>query len=505
MITKRQGGGDVGVHNQYAREPTTMPMQLAFERDLVLERQIDMLEYNVIKKMRDIAGKQNVLTELEDRICYSYDATNKKFVPDAVVFPTNTRHVSEILKLANSEDFNVTPRGAGTGFTGGALAISGGVVIVLTKMNKILKIDTKNFTAEVEPGVITYDLHQAVEKLGLFFPPDPGSKKTSRLGGNVATCAGGPRTLKYGVTKDYVIGLEAVLPTGEIINTGTNTIKGVVGYDLTKLIIGSEGTLAVVTKIKLRLLSNPEGRKTMLAFFQSVHNAAEAVPQILHQKVLPSALEFLDKSTIFCIKDNINETGINIPEHTSSILIIEVDGKNLDEEVKTIKDVLDKNDVIKVIVANDDNEQERIWNVRRTISPVISKIAPKKINEDIVVPRAKISELISMVDDITAKYSLKIVTFGHAGDGNLHVNIMIDDKDEDEVERADKALYELFEKVIALGGTLSGEHGVGITKSPYLNLELTKIEIELMKKIKKIFDPNNILNPNKIFYDGNYI
>jgi glycolate oxidase len=464
-----------------------------------------MLEYNVIKKLRDITGKQNVHTELEFKICYSYDATNKKFIPDAVVFPTNTQQVSEILKLANSENVCVVPRGAGTGFSGGALAISGGIVMVLTKMNRILKINAKNFTAEVEPGVITYDFHQAVEKLGLFYPPDPGSKKTSTLGGNVAECAGGPRTLRYGVTKDYVIGLDVVLPTGEIINTGTNTIKGVVGYDLTKLIIGSEGTLAVVTKIKLRLLPKPAGRKTMLAFFQSVHNAAEAVPQILHQKVLPSALEFLDKATIHCIKDEISKTKIIIPEHTRAILIIEVDGKNLNDKVKMIKDVLNKGKVIKVIVANDDEEQEQIWNVRRVISPVISKIAPKKINEDIVVPRDKISETISMIEDITAKYSLNIVTFGHAGDGNLHVNIMIDDKDEDEAERADKALYELFEKVVAFGGTLSGEHGVGITKSAFLRLELSKTEIELMKKIKQIFDPNNILNPNKIFYDGDFI
>jgi glycolate oxidase len=461
-----------------------------------------MLDYSVIRKIRDIVGKDNILTDIEDRICYSYDATNQRFIPEAVVFPSNTEDVSKVLKLANSELFCVVPRGAGTGFTGGALAVSGGVVMALTKMNRILKIDVNNLTAEVEPGVVTHDFRQSAEKLGLFYPPNPGSLKVSTLGGNVAECASGPSAVKYGVTKDYVIGLEAVLPTGEIINTGTSTIKGVVGYDLTKLIVGSEGTLAVVTKITLKLLPKPAGKETMVVFFKTVHDAAAAVPKIIHEKVLPSALEFLDKEIIQCIRENLSETKFAIPEDAESLLIIEVDGKCPDDDIKTIDDVLRKKGVIKTIVAKDAKEQEEIWDIRRSISPVITQIAPKKINEDIVVPRDKIPKAVKMIEGIASKYNLKIVKFGHAGDGNIHVNIMIDDKDEDEVKRADSALYELFEKVIALSGTISGEHGVGISKAPFIRLELKDTEIELMKKIKELFDPKNILNPNKIFYNG---
>ncbi len=314
------------------------------------------------------------------------------------------------------------------------------------------------------------------------------------------------------MTKDYVTGLEVVLPTGEIIDTGTKTIKGVVGYDLTKLIIGSEGTLAVVTKIRVRLLPKPAGKKTMLAYFQSVNDAAEAVPEIMHQKIIPSALEFVDKTAISCIRDSFDtikrETGrsaMSIPGHTSALLIIEVDGRGLDHDVKLIKEVLGRRNVIKVIVAKDEKEQDAIWDVRRALSPAITRIAPKKINEDIVVPRDRLPDAVRMFNDLSAKYSLKIIAFGHAGDGNIHVNIMIDDSDDDEVSRADAALKELFENVIALGGTLSGEHGVGITKAPYLKLELSKVQIGLMKKIKDLFDQNHILNPNKIFFHGYFI
>jgi glycolate oxidase len=461
-----------------------------------------MLEYSVIKNLKDILGKDSILTEVEDRTCYSYDATGQKFMPDAVIFPSTAGEISRVLKLANKAHFNVIPRGAGTGFTGGALTVSGGVAMVLTRMNRVINIDTDNFTAEVEPGVVTYDLHRAVEKLGLFYPPDPGSMKTCTIGGNVAECAGGPRALKYGVTKDYVIGLEAVLPNGDIINTGTKTIKGVVGYDLTKLIVGSEGTLAVVTKVRLKLLPKPRGKKTMLAFFSSVKDAAGAVPEILHKKVIPSALEMLDRSTIDCIRDTIAETNIKIPNATNAILIIEVDSNDLNDEVKAIKEVLKENKAINTIIAADEKEQDDIWNVRRRISPAITKIANKKINEDIVVPRTKIPDAIDMIGELSDTYNVKIATFGHAGDGNIHVNIMIDKDDKDEVQRAEDAVRQLFKNVIALGGTLSGEHGVGIVKAPYIDIELKKPELLIMKRIKETFDPNNILNPGKIFYYG---
>ncbi|MFC1855284.1 FAD-binding oxidoreductase [Thermodesulfobacteriota bacterium] len=459
-----------------------------------------MLKPNTIKKIKSIVGDNNVMTSIEDRLCYAYDATNQKFTPDIVIFPKDAGEVSKILKLANAESFPVVPRGAGTGFTGGALTINNGAVIVLTKMNRILDIDENNFTAEVEPGVVTYDFHREVEKRGLFYPPDPGSLKMCTLGGNVAECAGGPRAVKYGVTKDYVIGLEAVLPTGEIINTGTHTLKGVVGYDLTKLLTGSEGTLAIITKVRVRLLTKPAATKTMIAFFKTIDDAAKSVPAIRHKNVTPSKLEMLDSSTIAVVKDQVNETGIKIPDNTDALLIIEVDGSNIEDEVERIEEALKDNNVINVIIAKSDEEQEAIWDVRRKISPIISKIARKKINEDIVVPCDKLPDAVKMVRTLAKKYDLNIVTFGHAGDGNIHVNTMIDDRNADEVERAKKAVHELFENVIALNGSISGEHGVGTAKAPYLSLELGALEIDLMKRIKSLFDPNNILNPGKIFY-----
>jgi glycolate oxidase len=365
-------------------------------------------------------------------------------------------------------------------------------------MNKILRIDPENLLAVVEPGVVTYDLQQEVEKIGLFYPPDPASLKTSTLGGNVAECAGGPRAVKYGVTKDFVLGLEAVLPTGEIISAGVQTVKSVVGYDLTKLLVGSEGTLAVITKIILRLLPLPKAKRTMLAIFPDIEGAATTVSQIISSRIIPTTLEFMDNSTIRCVEDFLH---MGLPVDAGALLIIEVDGapEALQGEVEEIEKICRSNQAIETKVAKDKQEAEDLWKARRAVSSAVVKLNPTKINEDVTVPRSKVAEILRRVEAISKKHNLIIVNFGHAGDGNIHVNVLIDKRKPGESERAHEAVKEIFKAALDLGGTLSGEHGIGITKAPYLGMELGDMGIEVMKRIKKSFDPNNILNPGKIF------
>jgi len=457
-----------------------------------------MLSQSLIKELGRIVGKENIATAKEDLICYSYDATNQQFLPDAVVFPKNADEISLILKLANKEGFPVVPRGAGSGFSGGSLPVEGGVVVSLERMNKILKIDADNLIAIVEPGVVTGELQWAVEDLGLFYPPDPSSLKFCTIGGNVAECAGGPRAVKYGVTKDYVLGLEVVLPTGDIINTGAQTLKDVVGYDLTKLMVGSEGTLGIVTKIILKLLPLPEAAKTMLAVFSDMRDAATTVSNIISSRIIPSTLEFMDKNSISCVDDY---SSMGLPTDVEALLLIEVDGAKelVENQAETIKKICLDNGAREVRIAGDKREVKQLWQVRRAISPALAKLKPNKINEDIVVPRSKIPDAIIGVKEIAKKYNLTNANFGHAGDGNIHVNIMIDKSDKDEFEKAEKAVKEIFELVLDFGGTISGEHGIGISKMPYIGMELSQPAIEVMKKIKQVLDPKGILNPGKIF------
>jgi glycolate oxidase len=457
-----------------------------------------MTDKGIVKQIINIVGKENVVEDRETLICYSYDATNIRHLPDLVVFPRTPQQISEILKLANEHRFSVIPRGAGTGFTGGTLPVEGGVVLVLTKMNKILKIDQENLLAIVEPGVVTYDLQQEVEKLGLFYPPDPASLKSSTLGGNVAECAGGPRAVKYGVTKDYVLGLEAVLPTGEIISTGVQTVKSVVGYDLTKLLVGSEGTLGIITKIVLRLIPLPKAKRTMLAIFPTIESAATTVSQMISSRIIPTTLEFMDNATIRCVEDYLH---MGLPVQAGALLIIEVDGapEALDGEIEEIQKICQANQAMEIKVAKDKQEAEDLWKARRAVSSAVVKLNPTKINEDVTVPRSKVAEILRRVEGISKKHNLIIVNFGHAGDGNIHVNVLIDRRKSGEEERAHAAVEEIFAAALDLGGTLSGEHGIGITKAPYLSMELGDMGIEVMKRIKKAFDPNNILNPGKIF------
>ena len=457
-----------------------------------------MMDKAIVKQITHIVGKENVWEDQETRTCYSYDATNRRYLPELIVFPRTPQQISEILKLANQSHFPVIPRGAGTGFTGGTLPVEGGVVLVLTKMNKILRIDPENLLAIVEPGVVTYDLQQEVEKISLFYPPDPASLKTSTLGGNVAECAGGPRAVKYGVTKDYVLGLEAVLPTGEIISTGVQTVKSVVGYDLTKLLVGSEGTLGVITKIILRLLPLPKAKRTMLAIFSTIEAAAKTVSQIISSRIIPTTLEFMDNATIRCVEDYLH---MGLPVEAGALLIIEVDGapEALQGEIEEIQKICQANQALETKVAKDNNEAEELWKARRAVSAAVVKLNPTKINEDVTVPRSKVAEILRQVEAIAKKHNLIIVNFGHAGDGNIHVNVLIDRRKPGEEDRAHVAVKEIFKAVLDLGGTLSGEHGIGITKAPYLTMELGDMGVEVMKRIKKSFDPNNVLNPGKIF------
>ncbi len=457
-----------------------------------------MLDKHTVDTLMQIVGPQNVATDPQDLLCYSYDATQMEFRPDAVVYPADAEEVAQILKLANSERFAVFPRGAGSGFTGGALPKGGGIVLVTTRMNRIIRIDTENLVAEVEPGVVTEEFQMAVEKLGLFYPPDPASLKFSTLGGNVAENAGGPRAVKYGVTRDFVMGLEVVLPTGEIILTGGETYKGVVGYDLTRLVVGSEGTLGVITRIIFKLLPLPEAKKTMLTIFDSIDGAARAVSAIIGAKIIPTTLEFMDHATLQCVDRRFS---LGLPEAARAVLLIEVDGDRdlIERQAARIHEVVKPLGLVEFKVAKDAAEAEGLWKVRRLVSPSLRDVNPTKYNEDIVVPRSKVPDVIRKIDAIAKKYDIPIVNFGHAGDGNIHVNVMIDKEVPGQEEKAHAAIEEVFRAALELGGTMSGEHGVGLAKQPYIGLELKPAQVAAMQAVKKALDPNNILNPGKMF------
>ena len=449
-------------------------------------------------KLQNIVGKTNCTSKREDLTCYAYDATACTYLPDAVVFPKNAQEISAILKAANEDGFFVIPRGAGSGMTGGSLAVKGGVVLVMTRLNRILQIDKENLVAHVESGVVTGRFHKAVEKEGLFYPPDPSSSEFSTLGGNLAECAGGPRAVKYGVTRDYVLGLEAVLPTGATIRTGVQTAKGVVGYDLTRLLVGSEGTLGIITRMTLRLLPLPEVVRAMTAVFDKIDTAAQTVSKIIRSGIIPRAIEFMDNASIRCVENHLK---IGLPVEAEALLLIEEDGKSdeVDLAIDKIKALCLSEGAKRVEIAKTKAEVQKLWRARKAISPALFQYGPDKINEDIVVPRSKMPDMVRKISALRAETGLTIVSFGHAGDGNIHFNIMLDKKDKAQLKKAQGAVEVLFDYTLHLGGTISGEHGVGITKAPYLAKEIGNVEMNLMKKIKTLFDPNEILNPGKIF------
>jgi glycolate oxidase len=457
-----------------------------------------MISRAVLKEIAQIVGNAHLLTDKDRLSEYASDATKLAFPPDAVAFPGKGKEVAQVLRLATRAEFPVIPRGAGTGMSGGALPVEGGLVLAMNRFDRILSMDQDNLTCKVEPGVITADLQKAAEAVDLFYPPDPASREISTIGGNVAECAGGLRAVKYGVTRDYVLGLDAVLPTGEILRTGVETRKGVAGYDLTRLIVGSEGTLAVVTAVTLRLLPKPAAQKTMMAFFADVSAAVQTVFQITRNKIIPSILEFVDRHCLQCIRDDM---GFPIPKGAEAMLLIEVDGSEgqVAEDARKIARVCSKGGALKFEAASGKREADRLWEARRNASPSLYRLRPHKISEDIVVPQSRLVELVAYLDELADRYALPIPAFGHAGDGNIHVNIMLDKENERETANAQKLIKELFRKVIQMGGTITGEHGVGVTKAPYLEMEISKAGIELMSRIKKAFDPKGILNPGKIF------
>ncbi|MFC1837461.1 FAD-binding oxidoreductase [Thermodesulfobacteriota bacterium] len=458
---------------------------------------------NSIKKIQAIVGKKHLVTAREDLMCYSYDSTGMEFMPEAVVFPGSAEEICAIMELANREIFPVIPRGAGTGMTGGALPVAGGLVLVTSRLNKILEIDTENQVAVLEPGVVTGVFQEAVKREGLYYPPDPASREFCTMGGNVAECSGGPSAVKYGVTRDYVLGLEVILPDGKFMHTGVRTAKGVVGYDLTRLFVGSEGTLGIVSKIVVRLLALPTHKKTFLVLSKSLKQATVLVSEILKSGILPSTLEYMDSTALNVVN---NYLPLEMEQNVRALMLIEVDGdekSTAEQGEKLLALLADRQkypEILEVRQAANEREVEDLWKARRSISPATFKLRPHKISEDVVVPRSKIHELVAFTENLSQELDIVILTFGHAGDGNIHVNIMVDKDTSDEFEKGEDAKRRLFDHVMALGGTLSGEHGIGITKAPFLTRELDETSIALMQKIKTLFDPNNILNPGKIFY-----
>ncbi len=437
--------------------------------------------------------------DIVERVLYEKDATAipvETKTPTAVVFPASKEEAQRVVEILYNEEIPMVPRGAGSCLTGGAVGIRGDeVVISFEKMNRF-KIDLDNATVYAEPGVITYELQKAVERHGLFYPPDPSSYKFSTIGGNIAENAGGPRCVKYGVTRDYVLGLEGVIKYGEPIKFGAPVMKDVAGYDFTKFLVGSEGTLGIITGAILRLIPLPKSRKVLLAFFDRLEDVGKAVTKIMTSGVFPSALEFMDNA---CIRAVNSYKKLGLPEDKVGLLLIEIDGHPIavDEEVLEVASLLEKMGVA-VKVAKTKEEEEELWAARRALGPAISKLGTGKVNEDIVVPRSRLAEYIPAVNKLAQRYNLVCAIFGHIGDGNLHVNFMFDKSDPKEVEKVEKAVEELFKLTIDFGGSITGEHGVGITKKPFLSLQLGEVGMELVKGVKKLFDPRNLFNPGKL-------
>lgn len=461
----------------------------------------NQLTNELIERLSAIVDADCVMLDEETRKLYSHDETEDfSFLPDAVLKPRTTHQVAAVLKLANEHRIPVTPRGGGTGLSGGALPIYGGIVLSMEKFNRILEIDERNFQAIVEPGVITQVFQEECEKRGLYYPPDPASRGSSHLGGNLAECSGGPRAVKYGVTKDYVLGLEAVLPTGEIITTGGRVLKNVSGYNLTQLIIGSEGTLAVITKIIFRLIPLPRVRKVLLVAFGSLEDAVASVASIFQRGITPSALEFMERAAVRAAE---TQLGKKFPNgEAEAQLLIEVDGnyeEALVRDMEVIAEVVEQHHALDVLLAEDRRKIEDVWALRRCMGEAVKKISTYK-EEDTVVPRAALPQLIRGVKDICGKYGITSICYGHAGDGNVHVNILKDKMDDAEWQKhLDTAIREIFHLTVSLGGTISGEHGIGYSQKAYLPIALSPADLQLMRDIKRTFDPNNILNPGKIF------
>jgi glycolate oxidase len=459
------------------------------------------MEPRVKEWLREIVGEENFTDSLIDLIAYSKDASEFKHRPDAAVWPVNRDQISAILKLANKEKLPVIARGAGTSLAGLAVPQEGGLILDLARMDQIIQINIEDRLAIVQPGVIYDDLDRALAPHGFFFPPDPASGAVCTLGGNVATNAGGIKGAKYGTTKDYVLGLDVVLADGQVLHTGSKCMKSVSGFDLTRLFVGSEGTLGVITEITLKINPKPPLTQTAMATFDILEDAGNAVSEIMYSGILPSALEVVNQQTLMAINQN---TDLNLPE-VEALLVAEVDGYTREEtefQLAKIVDIFEKNKASTVRKAESQEEAEALWSARKSAYGVMARINYNLFVEDLSVPMSKMAEILRVISDIAEKYDLKIPTVGHVGDGNLHPVISFDGTNPEEVKRVEEATEELFEKVIELGGTLTGEHGIGLAKAPLMPLEHKDVALDVMRSLKGLFDPNNILNPGKMGLEG---
>ncbi len=452
----------------------------------------------VIDKLRAIVGHENVVVDPTRVEPYGADAVKEKFPPEGVVFPESTAQIVDILKLANEYLFPVTARGGGVGYTGGAVPIDGGIVVGTDRMNKIIEISADDLYAVCQPGITTFELQQAVETQGLMFAPDPASYKDSFIGGNIAENAGGMRTPKYGVTKHHVLGLEVVTATGEIIRTGGKTVKNVVGFDLTGLMCGSEGMLGIITEATLKLLPMPDATSTVRANFHSMEAACNVLTKFTPHGLLPMAMEVIDKFCVAAVEENF---AFGLSKEAEAILLVAVDGSKdeVERNAVLIEKIIAANGGFDILRAKSKDEEDKLWDVRRAISPSLMKYGTLKINEDVVVPRSKVPELVAEIEQIGKRHNTFVANFGHAGDGNIHVNFVIDREDADAIRRARLCVSETFRLSVALGGTISGEHGIGYVKAQYMDYAIDRPTLEVMKGIKRVFDPNGILNPGKMF------
>lgn len=458
-----------------------------------------MIPTSIKEKISAIVGTDNYDDSQVGRLVYSYDATpNFQSMPDAVVSPRNTSEISQIVKICNENGIPLVPRGSGTNLCAGTCPTEGGIVLLFKYMNSIVEIDEENLTVTVQPGVVTLDMINAIEAKGLFYPPDPSSMKISTIGGNINENSGGLRGLKYGVTRDYVMALEIVLPNGDIIRTGGKLAKDVAGYDLTRLFVGSEGTLGIITEATLKLIPMPETKKTMLALYEDLEAAATSVSKIIANKIIPTTLEFLDQPTLQVVEAYAQ---IGLPTDVQAVLLIEQDGPQeiVERDMLRMAEICKSERAISVQVAQTEVEAEALRTARRSALSALARMKPTTILEDATVPRSEIAKMVRAINEIAMKYNISICTFGHAGDGNLHPTCPTDARNHDEMERVEKAFAEIFEKAIELGGTITGEHGVGVMKAPYLELKMGKEGIAAMRAIKSAFDPNNIMNPGKVF------
>ena len=457
------------------------------------------LDQSILDKLQSIVGSDNVLTAREDLIPYAFDGTAAmKEMPGCVVFALSTDEISAVLKLANDTGTPVVTRGSGTGLSGGSVPSGDCIVLCTVKMERILEVDAANLTMTVEPGVTTIQIAEAAEKAGLFYPPDPGSMTISTIGGNVAENSGGLRGLKYGVTRNYVMGLEVVLPDGEVMWLGNKCVKDVAGFSLKDVMIGSEGTLGVITKVLLKLIPKPAAKKTMVATFDAMDHAAQTVSDIIAAQIIPCTLEFLDRTTIHCVEDFAK---VGLPLDCEALLLMETDGHPaaVAEEAGKMEELARANGAKEVRVAKDDAEAAQLATARRSAFSALARLAPTTILEDATVPRSELAHMIRFVAEVAKKHELKIGTFGHMGDGNLHPTFLTDERNEDEMRRVHEAFDEIFEEAIRLGGTITGEHGIGLAKKEFLPKFAGEAQMRVMRELRTALDPKGILNPGKMF------